>query len=289
VSCWTAYLLRDDEGALRMAVAKYGTWMVTEPDERDTLLAFLRDRAVPLDDVADRAFGNFYCRGVAIDLPAHRFRCYPCYGEHVPFADLELTLRTAEAWNGWDAGLAFGGREDFPALLPAAARVVDPYDIPAASPDPLPHDEDWFVGWDPDALTFTVRHDRDSANWTADEFDVVTVIGADLVARQFRLVPIDTHPVHPLLVWLRGGPAVVEELAAGVPFPAAYDDSIRTAIVVDRTQDIIHYWLTDSLVPARLLAAARDAWPGWRLRPIARGGSGLPVRPQVRWPTVTVA
>jgi len=288
VSCWTAYLLRDD-GGLRMAVAKYGTWMVTEPDERDTLLAFLRDQAVPLEGVADRAFDSYYCRGVAVDLPGRRFRCYPCYGDHVPFADLELTLRTAEAWNGWDAGVALGGREDFPALLTGAARVIDPYDMPQTSPDPLPHDEQWFVGWDPDALTFTVRDDRDSANWTADDFDVVTVIGTDLIARQFRLVPVDTHPVHPLLVWLRGGPAVVERLAAGVPFPIAYDDNIRTAIIVDRTQHIVHYWLTDSLVPARLLAAVRDAWPGWRLRPIARGGTGWTLSQPVRWPTVTVA
>jgi hypothetical protein len=292
VSCWTAYLVRDEDGARRMAVAKYGTWMVTEPAERDGLLAFLRDRAVPLDEVADEAFGDVYCRGVAIDLPGRRFRCYPCYGEPVPFAELEHTLRTAEAWNGWDVGVAIGGREDFPVLLPGVSRVVRPYGVldgAPVTPDPVPHDEAWFAGWDPQTLTLTVRHDPDSANWTTEQFDLVTVVEPDLTGRHFRLGTIDTHPVHPLLAWLRDGPAAIERLAAGVPFPPAYDDNVRTAIVVDRSQQVIQYWMTNLLVPARLLSAVRAAWPGWQLRPIAPGGDGVTAGHQVRWPAITVS
>src|SRR5262245_45862355 len=95
----------------------------------------------PLAEVRDGWFDQWFCRGVVLDEPARRFRCFPCHADNA----LEATDRAARAaWPGWDAGVAFGGREDFAELLPEAARVIRPYDIITPELAPLPHDGAWF-------------------------------------------------------------------------------------------------------------------------------------------------
>jgi hypothetical protein len=292
VSCRTAYLVRVEDGSIRMATAKYGAWLLKDRAALDHVLAHVRDCGAPLDNIGDGAFDGVHCQGAALDLPARRFRCFPCSSDLVRLDDLDRTIRAADVWMDWDAGIAVGGREELAAMLPEAARVVQPYDVldsDAPSLRTVPRDDKWFVRWDPAAFKLIVRHDWNIANWDTQDFDLVTVIGPDLTGLHFRLVAVDTDPIHPLLIWLRHGPTVVDALVAEAPFPPAYEENIRTGVVVDRSREVIEYRLTH-LVPARLLEAVRAAWPGWQLRPVGPGAADQPSisGEALRWPHISV-
>ncbi len=306
MSCVTAYLICEVDGSTGMAVAKRGPWTATDPAARDELLALIRSRKVPLDDIRDAGFDSWYCRGVAVDVPGRRFRCYPCVLDQQPLTEVDRALRASPAWTGWDAAVAVGGREEFVDLLPAAARVIAPYhvlDEPISGPVPLPPGEAWFVGWDPVASELTVRYDVYSASWYVEGYDLVTLVTPDRAAFDYRVSGRDTYPVHPGLAWLRAGPAAIDTLLAATPFPPPGDESVPTGVVIDQDLRVIRYWLT-SLVPARLLRAVREVWPGWQVRPITHGIAehravtgrpdatpppGVPVDPRtLRWPRIRV-
>ncbi|HET7014118.1 MAG TPA: hypothetical protein VFI65_09410 [Streptosporangiaceae bacterium] len=276
MSCRTAYLMREDDGSHWFAVDKRGPWRLTQPAGRDAVLRFIRAQGVPLDRVSDGGLGDVYCQGVLLDLPGRRYRCYPCYGDHLRLDEVEAAISASAMWSGWDAGVAMGGREEFAEVLPSAVRVIRPYrvlDEQPPEPEPMPQ-EDWFADWDRDTLTLTVRDDEASADWTMDEFLVLTTVDRDRVALDYRLTPVDTHPVHPLLAWLRRGPDALLALSATPPYPSTdREDLVRSSVTVNRADRVIGYSLTD-LVPARLLGAVLLAWPGWRVEPMPDDGGG---------------
>jgi hypothetical protein len=268
VSCWTGYLLRAADGTVRVAALKYGS-----------LLQFDRALGRPLEQVRDGWFDDWLCRGVAVDEPGRRFRCYPCEGND---RFLATGLAAREAWPGWDADVAIGGREEFAELLPETARVIRPYRIGTRYLTPLPHDDRWFVGWDPVAFALTVREHEYSADWFGGlEHDLVTVVTAEAAAYEYRLETVHgTIPVHPLLSWLQRGPAATGGLL--VPFPPGDETFIRTAVLVDYRRRVLEFRPTD-LAPPRLVRAVEEAWPGWHVQMgSAKAGD------DVRRPTIRV-
>jgi hypothetical protein len=277
--------MRAEDGSAWFAFAKRGQWLLTQPADRDAVLRFIRANGAALDRVRNGGFGEVYCQGVLLDLPGRRYRCYPCYGDHRPLTQIDAAISASTLWNGWDAAVAVGGREEFGALLPAAARVIRPFRaLEEQSPDPeLMPREYWFADWDRDMLTLTVRDDEHSADWTIDQFDAFTTVDRDSVALDYRLTPVDTRPVHPLLTWLRSGPDVLRALSATPPYPPADPDLelVRSSATVNHVDRLIGYSPTD-LAPTRLIEAVRTAWPGWRVEPLSGDGGGRLTRPSIR-------
>jgi hypothetical protein len=282
VSCHTAYLLREEDGSHWFAHAKHGQWRLTQPAGRDEVLRYIRDYAVPLDNARDGGFGEAYCQGALLDLAGRRYRCYPCYSDRRGLDEIDAEIRASAMWNGWDAGIAPGGREEFAEVLPPAARVIRPFrvlDAERPDPEPMPQ-EDWLADWNRDTLTLTVRDDEYSADWTIDEYDVLTIIDQDRVALDYRLTPVYLQPVHPLVAWLRYGPGVLRVLAGTPPYPPPGGDLVRCTAVLNYADRLIGYSPT-GLVPPRLLEAVRSAWPGWRVEMMSGDGGGQLTRPSI--------
>ncbi|HEY9329842.1 MAG TPA: hypothetical protein VIS09_16640 [Streptomyces sp.] len=75
MGCWTAYLVRLEDGSARELDEKYGRWHLTGADERVRLVerVLARGRRVTEAPVAARA-----CQGIALDLATRRYRFYSC-------------------------------------------------------------------------------------------------------------------------------------------------------------------------------------------------------------------
>jgi hypothetical protein len=268
--------MREQDGSHWFAAGKHGQWQLTQTAARDAVMRYIRGDRVPLDRIRDSGFGDVYCQGALLDLAERRYRCYPCYSDDRRLDEIGAAIRASPVWNGWDAGIAMGGREEFAAVLPAAARVIRPFQVldeELAEPEPEPRDY-WFAGWDRDTLTLTVLDDEESADWTIGEFDVLTTVDQDSVALDYRLTPVYAKPIHPLLAWLRRGPDVLRALQATPPYPTARPDLVRSSATVNYADKLIGYSPTD-LVPARLLDAMRSAWPGWRVEQMPGDGGPL--------------
>jgi hypothetical protein len=269
MSCWGASLLREADGSVWIAAHSENGHAITDAKDRDGTLARVRRDRGPIESprTSDGYFDKSFCWGVLIDFLARRYRFYPCSKDTTPLDHLDQAIRASGAWEGWDAGIAMGGREEFAALIPEVARIIEPYtvlDEPQQAMSPAP-DEDWFVDWDPVRFVLKVRH---SAYWIRlfEPLNTVTIIATSGRTLDFRLCPPDMHRLHPLLAWLRSGAEAVSALCSVPPHPPPTEgETVENTVVVDRPRSIIHYSPT-ALAPARLLDAVRSAWPGWRLQ-----------------------
>lgn len=287
MSCWTAYLVREADGSAWIVGDSGRGHAITDVADRDDTLARIRRHGHPreLAQTSDGYVGGAFCFGALIDFVARRYRHYPCYGERAPLDQVDQEIKASPAWEGWDAGIAMGGREELGELLPEAARIIQPFDVldDAHQPMTLYPRDDWFVAWDPIRFALEVRH---SAYWVSpfSSIDVVTTIGTDGTTRDFRVVGRDTTPLHPILVGLRSGPDALDALCSAAPHPApTEDETVAHTVVIDHPRSIIHHSPT-AFAPARLLDAVRSAWPGWQLRilptnqPVTGMPDGTPIR-----------
>jgi hypothetical protein len=236
----------------------------------------VRRDGVLVDKVDAGYFDGWYCQGVAIDLRARVFRAFPCplRGHHK--GSLDLRLRTAPVWSGWDAGFAWGGREELAEVVPGARRVIAPYELevrPLAEL-PLGDRDQWFSAWNADRFELVVHDDVASADWydSYDGRDLVSVITTDLRVLDYRLLPDTTGSwTDTVLPWLVHGPPLVDTLRGQAPYPFPSDEEFTGAgLIIDLDQRVLRYW-TNDYIPVRLLADIRAAWPGWDLQRLRYG------------------
>lgn len=269
MSCRGAYVLREADRSVWIAAHSENGHAITDAADRDSTLARVRRDGLPIEShrPPDGYVDQSFCWGVLLDFVARRYRYYPCSKDETPLDNLDQAIRAAGVWEGWNAGIAMGGREELGELMPDVARIIQPYtvlDRPRQAMHLAPGD-DWFVDWDPVRFVLKVRN---SAYWirSFERLNTLTIIGTDGRALDFRLYPPDTDRVHPILAWLRSGADAVSALCS-VPShpPPTEDETVEHSVVVDHPRSIIHYSPT-ALAPARLLDAVRSAWPDWRLQ-----------------------
>ncbi|MFO0609833.1 MAG: hypothetical protein U0324_42135 [Polyangiales bacterium] len=266
MSCDTGYLLRDADGGVWFARLKYGPRVAPPRD----IWRMVEDRRVPLARAGEGCFDGTCCCGVLLDEVARRYRCFNCWcdGRLRDFAD---EIRRLAPCDDWDAGTGWGGREEFGALLPEAARLIMPYALPSHVALEAYDRSEWMVGWDPVARELAFRED---ARWINDPFDLVRVVTPDGDACDywFRGSPsVDGCDValQAVVAWLQPGPPIVDALRAAPPYPRAEEEGrdTRHVVVVDATRGELRYSQT-GVVPPRLHAAIAASWPGYALRPV---------------------
>jgi hypothetical protein len=265
VSCWTGYLVREEDGTCRYAARKYGDWLIVDSDRLADVLARVRRDGVLVDSATAGDFDGWCCRGVAIDLPGRRYRCFPCRPRFVATEHADRQVRAAEIWRGWDATIARGGREELAELLPEASAVVAPYAAPMYPLAELVLDDrdEWFAGWDPAAFELTVWDDEYSANWTSSHCDLVTVVSADLAVLDYR-VDAGYSDVDEVVRWLAHGPPLLDALDGSAPYPLPMEHQVSGGVVIDVPHKTLRHW-SERFVPARLWSALPTVWPGWRV------------------------
>jgi hypothetical protein len=241
MGCYTGYLLREIDGSVRFATTKHGHWTLVDDTRRAEVVDWVREEG-RLVDAADRAtFDSTTCRGVALDLRDKVFRCFPCYADDgVHKESLDMQIRTAPHWEGWDAGLAWGGREELGEVIPEARHVIEPFDL----------------GYRP--LADLPIADRDTYDG-----NLVSVITEDLQVLDYQFKR-DYNVDVDLLPWLVHGPALVDALRGEAPFELPWEDP-DAGIVIDLDRRTVRYW-TEDVVPARLVSEVRTAWPGFDVR-----------------------
>jgi hypothetical protein len=249
MGCYTGYLLRDDDGTCRYAETKWGTWQLESGARRDEVIDWVRSDGRLVDKNSQSRFPASTCRGVGIDLRDLVFRAFPCYLEDFHQESLDLRIRTAPHWEGWDAGFAWGGREELGEVVPEARHVIVPYDVPFRPLTELPFDE------------------RD--DWPWDECTLTSVITPDLRVLDYRLTCPDDD-IDTLLPWLVHGASLVDALGEQEPYPLPEEESTAAGVVIDQDRRVLHYW-TGTVVPPRLLADVKAAWPGWDVRRLRYG------------------
>jgi hypothetical protein len=271
MGCWTAYLLRDDDGSVGFAWRKYGAWLITDADHRTDLVSWIRREGTALDDEPSRLLGPGYCQGVALDLPGRRYRCFGCASTIRRNEAADRRVRAAPAWAGWDAGLARGGREELGEVIPAARAAIEPYPLADHSlSDLLLGGRDrWFVSWDAERFEIGVLDDPASADWVEQGCGLITVVTSDLRVLDYRVTSRHSD-ADELLPWLTHGPPLVDALLALAPFPVAWEYQVDAGALIDLDRRVLRYW-SRRFVPARLLAAVRAAWPGWSLERLPYG------------------
>src|SRR5262245_43012545 len=153
MSCYCAYLIREADQSSWCSLQSGRQSILTRAEDRDSLLARMRENrnpgaASPSDGYVDGAV----CQGYLLDFVTRRHRFYPCSSEGTPLDQLDQTIRSAAIWEGWDAGIAFGGREELGELVPAMASWIQPYEELGKDLGTmrLRSRDEWFVGWDPD-------------------------------------------------------------------------------------------------------------------------------------------
>lgn len=119
MGCWTAHLVRLEDGSAWELDEKYGRWHLTGADERVRLVerVLARGRRVTEAPVAARA-----CQGIALDLATRRYRFYSCALD-MPCAgaghreSMALHQAALPGWEDWDVAHAWGGDEELRRLL----------------------------------------------------------------------------------------------------------------------------------------------------------------------------
>lgn len=245
MGCYTGYLLRDEDGASWFAETKYGVWQLVDDAERAMVVDRVRGEGRLLDGTSGPLFTASTCRGVALDLRDRVFRCFPCEGMDDHSESVEQRIRTAPHWAGWDAGLAWGGREELGDVVPAARHVIVPYD-----------------------LTFRPLAELPFGDRERDEGDLVSVVTAARQVLDYQLARTYADADN-LLPWLVHGDRLVDALRAEEPYELPWYD-VDGGVVIDLGRRVLSYW-TDGFVPPRLLAEVRAAWPGFEVRRLPHG------------------
>ena len=239
-------MLRDEDGSCRYTSVKWGDCNPADGAVRAEVIDRVR-RGTRVEEIGSAWFSNSDCRGAAIDLRDRVFRAFTCElkGERRESLDRRIRAR----WPGWDAGLAWGGREDFGDMLPEARHVIVPYDLEFR---PLSE------------LTFGIREE-----WSIADDYLVSVIDTELRVLDYRLERTYDH-ADAMLPWLVHGSGLVDTLRAEDPYPLPEEWVLDAGLVIDMDRRVLHYW-TDDYVPARLLADVLAAWPGWDVRRLRYG------------------
>lgn len=249
MGCYTGYVLRDDDGSSWWAETKWGVWEPADEAARTEIIDWVRADGSLLTEEGPVRFRDSTCRGVAIDLRDLVFRTFPCSLKDVHPESLDLRIKKAPHWDGWDAGVAWGGREELGDVVPGARHVIEPYDLTFRPLAELP-----FA-------------DRDE--WALDEGDLISVVTADLQVLDYQLERTYDH-ADTLVPWLVHGAPLVDALREQAPYEVPWEDSVDAGVVIDLDRRVLGYW-TDGFVPARLLADIRAAWPGWDVRRLRYG------------------
>ncbi len=244
MGCWTGYVLRDEDGTCRYTSEKWGDWQLADEAVRAEVIDRVRRDGTPVEKISSAWFTSGNCRGAAIDLRERVFRAFTCGLKREHEESLDRRIRTR--WPGWDAGLAWGGREDLGDVLPEARHVIDPYDL-------------WFRP--------LADLELEESDW--DECDLVSVITPDLRVRDHRLARHHAD-ADTLLPWLVHGQGFAGALGARNPHEIQVEGLVHAGLVVDVDQQALSFW-TPGYVPARLLTLVRAAWPGWDVRRLRYG------------------
>jgi hypothetical protein len=252
MGCYTGYLLRDDDGSSWWAETKWGAWNLTDEAARTEVIDWVRADGSLLTSEGPVRFGASTCRGVALDLRDLVFRTFPCDLKGIHHEGLDMRIRKARHWDGWDAGFAWGGREELGDVVPGARHVIEPYDLSFRPLAELP------------------LADRDE--WALDEGHLISVVTADLQVLDYQLERRFTD-ADSLLPWLVHGSALVDALREEAPYETPWEDSVDAGVVIDLDQRVLRYW-SDDVVPSRLLADVQEAWPGWPVRRLPYGLAG---------------
>lgn len=269
MSCSTAYWVRDLDGHWYACWVKYGRWQLLDPGERDDVLALVRERGSALvQGSGSRWLEAWLCRGVLLDMVERRLRVYGCAQRSRQCETLERMLARAPAWAGWNVAYAWGRRDDFAALLPGAAAQIEPerFERPSLAElaDALLQWEH-LVGWDRERLCLQHHY----AYW----FNV----GGLLSVIDERLDVLDYgfayHPERAVLPWLQHGERLLDALAAFVPHPVPHENQFDHGVIVDCPARCIRYWSGEPIASG-LLAALREAWPGWTIERLGYGLAG---------------
>ncbi|MEV3920865.1 hypothetical protein [Actinomadura coerulea] len=267
MGCWTACLVRLEDGSHWELDEKYGRWHLTGADDRSRLVERVRADGRPVHEAPNTTRS---CQGIALDLTTRRYRFYGC-ALTMPDAGVShresMTLRQAATpgWEDWDVAYAWGGDEElrrlvFPGLPPEPA-MAEAVEVNPASRDY------WFVDWDPDARQITVRHHELIADAFAHASCLVSVIAADATLTHWQL----SNTIVPLLA--HHGESLLGTLAADAPFPLAAEDAVTDGAVIDLRARRLRYWTTDT-VPPGLVARVEATWPGWEVERLAWGHLG---------------
>lgn len=273
MSCWTAYILREEDGRCLIAAEKQSWWNLSRAEDVAGMLEMVRRVGVAADDERTLGFvDTWYCYAVAIDMIERRVRHFRC-GVSADFADsFAAWLATTPVWSGWDVRYAWGGRQGLLDAVPQAAPAVapddpSPADVPLAA---LCSRDEWFVAWDAGRHEITVRYAESSADWFHPASSVVSVIRPDKVV-------LDYHLEYGNVVdWLaRHGDSVLPALSAEAPYPLPDEATVDrcAGAVLDVAARRVRYWTTNTVPPAaheRLVAA----WPGWRTERLPYGYPG---------------
>lgn len=279
MECWTAYLLRAEDGSCWTMGDKWGDWFLLEEDDRVRIVeSILRHGTAVGDDRARDHMDSWFCRGVVLDLVTRRHRFFGCDPKfprpHVAYREsLTARLTSAPGWSGWDVGYAWGGHEDLVEIVPEARPVVAPpadlTDLEAVPlEDALTSRDDWFAGWDPGRREISVLFDETSADWFDPADAVVSVIGSDGTVLDYQLA---VHHIMPFLA--RHGASLTAALSAVAPYPLPAEETVRAGVVVDVPARRLRHWTPDG-VPPQLAAKVAAAWPGWLVERLPLGFVG---------------
>ncbi|MEU9841752.1 hypothetical protein AB0C69_21280 [Actinomadura sp. NPDC048032] len=267
MGCWTAYLVRLEDGSHWELDEKYGRWHLTGADDRSGLVERIRADGRNVDGAPNMARS---CQGIALDLTTRRYRFYGCALTMPPAGashreSMALRQAATPGWEDWDVAYAWGGDEElrrllYPGLPPEPARAE------AVEVNPAARDY-WFVDWDPDTRQITVRHHELIADALADASCLVSVIEADAALTHWQL----SNTIVPLLA--HHGESLLGALAAEAPFPLAAEDAVTDGAVIDLRARRLRYWTT-ATVPTGLVARVGETWPGWKVERLAWGHRG---------------
>ncbi|MEU6780144.1 hypothetical protein ABZ912_13135 [Nonomuraea angiospora] len=274
MGCWTGYLLHDADGTCWYEVRKWGDWLITDSSALTEVVTSIRRDGIQIENVTPGDLDGACCRGVALNIPTRRYRCYPCRTSVPGNEVIDREVRTAPVWANWDAGLAWGGREELVEVVPEAERLVWPYDVVVPPPErvPIASRKGWFVTFDTDRFELEVLHDESSADWYLQGNHLISVVGTDLTVRDYR-IDCTWERTDTLLPWLVHGQRLIDSLWAEDPFPVPLEENVLSGAVVDLARRELRYW-TDMFVPSRLLTQLRAAWPGWQVERLPYGMAG---------------
>lgn len=280
MSCWTAYILRDENGRCLVTAEKQSWRNLGRAEDVAGILEMVRRTGIPADDERALDFVNtWHCQAVAIDMIERRVRHFQCgspLGGAVHTDSFAAWVAAAPVWSGWDVRYAWGGRQELLDAVPQAAPAVAlddpseadvPLDVPPAA---LCSRDEWFVAWDAGRHEITVRYAETSADWFQSDCSVISVVRPDNAVLDYRL------DYWNVVDWLaRHGDSALAALSAEAPYPLPDETAVDrcAGVVLDMAARCVRYWTTDMVPPAaheRVVAA----WPGWRTERLPYGYPG---------------
>lgn len=131
MGCWTAYVLRAEDGSCWTMGEKWGDWCLAKESDRIRIVESILRGGVAVDDDSARGLvDSWFCRGVVLDLVTHRYRFFGCDLQTLQpgVSYLESTavrVASAPGWSGWDVGYAWSGREGLVEVVSEARPAED--------------------------------------------------------------------------------------------------------------------------------------------------------------------